>query len=578
MLLMSEDPLDEFDLRNYKTSDEGRQETTPGCAVLLGGCKLTEKPCETIVSALHCSNSHLRELDFSFNDIHDSGMRLISIGLTSPFCKLQTLRLNRCKLTEKCWGNLISAFQSETSHLSELDLTDNDLQDSGIRLLSTALRSPNCKIQILRMKGCHEMGRTCEVLASAVSCSLPNLRELDLSHNELDYAGASKLLTSMTSPQCQLETLRLKRCCLTCQHCELLASVLKSGTAHLKELDLSDNDLDDPMIESLSSGLTSPHCALKTLRLKQCGLTEDSCPGLAAILSADHCPLTELDLSCNVLQDSGVEVISEGLTSPNCKLESLRLSFCCISEPGCVSMAAALTSRPACLKELDLSYNHPGDAGTRALRARVQDPNCHLTLVNFDHGGLFCLTTELGKYACSLSFDPGTLHPELSLSEDKSSATCRGEVHTYPDRPERFTLCPQVLCAEPLSGRCYWEAEWSGCKALLGAAYKCIERKGSADVSGIGANGSSWALECSTISGYKAWHGERRVEILVPRGQPRRVGVFLDRPSGTLSFYSVSSASGQLTHLHTFREAFTEPLYAGFWVAPECSVALCKTG
>ena len=151
-------------------------------------------------------------------------------------------------------------------------------------------------------------------------------------------------------------------------------------------------------------------------------------------------------------------------------------------------------------------------------------------------------------------------------------------MHTYPDRPERFTLCPQVLCAEPLSGRCYWEAEWSGCKALLGAVYKCIERKGSADVSGIGANGSSWALECSTISGYKAWHGERRVEILVPRGQPRRVGVFLDRPSGTLSFYSVSSASGQLTHLHTFREAFTEPLYAGFWVAPECSVALCKTG
>ncbi|XP_076142890.1 NACHT, LRR and PYD domains-containing protein 3-like isoform X2 [Alosa pseudoharengus] len=579
MLLMSEEALDEFDLTNYKTSDEGRRRLLP--VVRLGACKLTERPCETIQSALQCFSSHLRELVLSHSDIQDSGMRLIATGLMSPHCKLETLRLYRCKLTEKGWANLVSAFQSETSHLRELDLTDNDLQDSGIRLLCPALSCPGCTIQTLRMKGCQETGETCEVLASALRAGLPSLRELDLSLNEFEYTAANVLLTSMTSPQCQLETLRLKRCGLTYRHCEALASVLESGAACLRELDLSDNDLDDHAVERLSSGLMSANCALRTLRLKQCCLTVDACAGLTSALCSTHCPLTELDLSCNTLQDSGVVVLCQGLESPNCKLETLRLSFCCVSERGCIAVAAALTSRPACLRALDLSYNHPGDAGMRALRAREQDPNCHLMTVNFDHGGIYCLTTELRKYACMLSFNPDTMQSELSLSEDSRSVACVAEVHPYPDRPERFTLCPQLLCTEPLFGRrFYWEAEWSGSKVLVGVSYERLERKAAADVSGLGANASSWALEWTGISGsYRAWHDERRVDVPSPPrswSTARRVGVLLDCLSGTLSFYGVSPSSGQLTHLHTFYEAFSEPLYAGFWVAPDCCISLCQ--
>ncbi|XP_062395908.1 ribonuclease inhibitor-like [Sardina pilchardus] len=346
------------------------------------------------------------------------------------------------------------------------------------------------------MKGCQETGETCQVLASAVRAGLPSLRELDLRLNELHYTAANVLLTSMTSPQCQLETLRLKRCGLTYQYCEALASVLESGVACLRELDLSDNDLDDHAIQRLASGLTSSNCALKTLRLEQCSLMADSCPGLASTLCSTHCPLTELVLSRNSLQDSGVEALCQGLESPNCKLETLRLSFCCVSERGCMAVAAALTSRPSCLRALDLSYNHPGDAGMRALRAKEQDPNCHLTTVNFDHGGIYCLTTELRKYACMLSFNPDTMQSELSLSEDSRSVSCGAEVHRYPDRPERFALCPQLLCAEPLSGRrFYWEAEWSGSRALAGVSYGRLERKTAADVSGLGAGATSWALE-----------------------------------------------------------------------------------
>lgn len=179
-----------------------------------------------------------------------------------------------------------------------------------------------------------------------------------------------------------------------------------------------------------------------------------------------------------------------------------------------------------------------------------------------------------------LSFNLDTMQSELSLSEDKRSVTCSAKSHPYPDCPERFTLCPQVLCAEPLSEHhYYWEVEWTGNKALIGVAYESLERKGAASVSGLGATASSWALEWTEISGgyLRAWHEERRVEVPVPRGYPThcRVGVFLDCLEGTLSFYSVSSSSGQLTHLHTFCEAFSEPLYAGFWVAPDCCITLC---
>ena len=100
-----------------------------------------------------------------------------------------------------------------------------------------------------------------------------------------------------------------------------------------------------------------------------------------------------------------------------------------------------------------------------------------------------------------------------------------------------------------------------------------MERKGRSDDSVFGHNDKSWSLKCSGDS-YSAMHNAKSTAIPAPSSRSSRVGVYLDWPAGTLSFYSVSSDT--LTHLHTFNSTFTEPLYPGFYVYFGSSVSLCQ--
>ncbi|XP_076849547.1 NACHT, LRR and PYD domains-containing protein 3-like isoform X3 [Brachyhypopomus gauderio] len=366
----------------------------------------------------------------------------------------------------------------------------------------------------------------------------------------------------------------LSGCGLTEESCKSLTSVLQTENS-LKELEINNNNLKDSGVEQLCAGLKSSNCKLEILRLSLCGLTEDTCKSLTSVLQTEN-SLKQLEINNNDLKDSGVEQLCAGLKSSNCKLEILRLSGCLVTEEGCSSLASALSSNPSHLKELDLTYNHPGDSGVKLLSARLEDPHCRLDTLRVDHAGKISLKPGLRKYACELTLDPNTAHTRLSLSEGNRKVTCVKEQQTYPDHPERFDVWTQVMCREGLTGRCYWEVEWSGA-AHIAVTYKGISRKGGSGDCGFGDNIKSWML-CYYDNRYTVWHNNNRTGISVPPSSSNRVGVYLDWPAGTLSFYSVSSHTHTLTHLHTLHSTFTEPLYAGFLVlGSDSSVYVCVT-
>ncbi|XP_049332920.1 NLR family CARD domain-containing protein 3-like isoform X3 [Astyanax mexicanus] len=423
------------------------------------------------------------------------------------------------------------------------------------------------------------------------------------SEEELDEFNLSKYHPSEECLLRLLPVVKISRravlasCNLGLKTCENLKSVLNLENSPLKELDLSNNDLQDSGVELLSAGLKSSHCKLQILRLASCNLGVKTCENLESVLNLENSPLKELDLSNNDLQDSGVELLSAGLKSSHCKLQILRLSGCMITEKGCCSLASALISNPCHLKELDLTYNHPGESGVKLLSARLEDPHCKLEKLGVEHGRKIRIKPGFKKYGCDFTLDLNTAQCYLSLSEENRRVEWREELQSYPDHPERFDEYLQVLSRERVTGvtgdtgdtgRCYWEAEWSGRgAAVVAMSYKTISRKGGGPDCKFGENINSWSLDCFDY-GYTVLHNNKRTDLSTPPSGCRRVGVYVDCPSGTLSFYRVSSDTPSpshtpshtplhtLTHLHTFYTTFTQPLYAGFGVYPDSSVRLCK--
>ncbi|XP_028254842.1 neoverrucotoxin subunit alpha-like [Parambassis ranga] len=169
---------------------------------------------------------------------------------------------------------------------------------------------------------------------------------------------------------------------------------------------------------------------------------------------------------------------------------------------------------------------------------------------------------SLKNFSCYLTLDPNTANSELQLTAGNRKAQRVWSEQWTPDHPERFEHCPQVLCREGLLDSVYWEVEWSG-GADIGVTYNSISRDGEVEGCLLGHNERSWSLECAEGS-YTPCHNRKRFRAPSPEPFSHRVGVYLNWPAGTLSFYCVSRDA--MVHLHTFTSTFTEPLYPGFWV------------
>ncbi|TNN33637.1 Protein HID1 [Liparis tanakae] len=201
-----------FDLSKYSGSEEALLRLMPvvkaSNKALLKGCNLSERSCGALSSVLSSQSSSLKHLDLSDNMLQDSGVKLLSAGLESPHCRLETLRLSRCGISEEGCSSLGSALKSNPSSLRELDLSLNQLQDSGVKLLTDFLESPHCGLETLSLSRCRITEEGCSSLGSALKSNPSSLRELDLSWNKLQDSGVKLLTGFLESPRCGLETLR----------------------------------------------------------------------------------------------------------------------------------------------------------------------------------------------------------------------------------------------------------------------------------------------------------------------------------------------------------------------------------
>ncbi|KAF7652582.1 hypothetical protein LDENG_00095170 [Lucifuga dentata] len=175
------------------------------------------------------------------------------------------------------------------------------------------------------------------------------------------------------------------------------------------------------------------------------------------------------------------------------------------------------------------------------------------------------------KFSSRLSLDPDTAHPTLVLLQGPQRAHCGEEPQSYPPHPQRFDSVAQVLCREgQFGGASYWEVEWQGGGWVdIGVTYRSIGRKGGGKPCLLGRNENSWRLRC-THAGYAAWHDNRKTTVAAPPCP--RIGVFVDRQKGALSFYGVSD---MVVLLHSFRCPFSQPLYPAFRLDLDSTLLIC---
>uniref|UniRef100_A0A8B9H2N6 NACHT domain-containing protein n=1 Tax=Astyanax mexicanus TaxID=7994 RepID=A0A8B9H2N6_ASTMX len=265
--------------------------------------------------------------------------------------------LSNANLSSDQWTALVFVLLSSVDELDVFDLSRYDASDECfLKLLPVVKASKKLNVSIKK---------SCAVLASVLSTNYSSLRELDLSYNKLNDSGVKLLSGGLNNPQCKLENLN--------------PNIFLLDPSNIRVLDLNWNTLGDLEVKQ-SRCLCSLHSTISlhfSFRLRWCGLTANVCAVLASALSLCTTCLRELDLSNNDLQDLGVILFCNGLKNEQCNLRILRLCHCNLTKSGCAALASVLSSKSS-LRELDLSENNLYDSGVNDLCAGLHSIHCKL--------------------------------------------------------------------------------------------------------------------------------------------------------------------------------------------------------
>ncbi|XP_065138303.1 NLR family CARD domain-containing protein 3-like [Paramisgurnus dabryanus] len=358
------------DIQNYLTS------------TILSKTTLSSHQWSALVSVMLTSKQELKKFNMD-RFVKGSKAEPLKVlkELLPVICEFKSVQLSQCNITAEGCAALTSGLRSNPSHLRDLYLSENNLGDSGVKMISDVLKNPHCKLQTLKR-------HTARVQKLLVCSSSRKSRLLYAPEAEAAASspGFSRMLPHVPPSPSALRCIvahkgshkQLSHCYFTAEGCVALASALTSNPSHLRDLNLSNNNLGDSGIEHLSDLLEHPDCKLEKLWLRRCNIKDEGCVALASALTSNPSHLRDLSLCNNNLGDLGVKVISAVLENPQCKLEILTLTGCKITDEGCFALTSALKSNPSHLRELDLSANNLRVLGKKMISDLRNDSNYKL--------------------------------------------------------------------------------------------------------------------------------------------------------------------------------------------------------
>ncbi|KAM5297443.1 NACHT, LRR and PYD domains-containing protein 2 [Glossophaga mutica] len=230
----------------------------------LVSCSATPQQWADLSSSLE-TNRSLMCLNLTANELLDEGARMLYLTLRNPQCFLQRLSLENSHLTGAYFKELSSALIVNL-RLTHLCLAKNDLGDGGVKLLSEGLSSPDCQLQTLVLYYCNITYNGC-INLSLILQQNSSLTHLDLGMNHIGVTGMKFLCETLKKPLCNLRSLWLWGCGITPLSCTDLSSALSSNQ-NLVTLDLGQNPLGYSGIKMLYDALKLQSCPLQKLRLK----------------------------------------------------------------------------------------------------------------------------------------------------------------------------------------------------------------------------------------------------------------------------------------------------------------------
>ncbi|XP_036130754.1 NACHT, LRR and PYD domains-containing protein 4-like [Molossus molossus] len=252
-----------------------------------------------------------------------------------------------------------------------------------------------------------------------------NLRELQVSDSNLEGSAFATLSDHLWNPSCRLQKLQIRNVSFSGESWFFFK--VFTNSPDLEHLDLSGMRLSHSDVVLLCNALNNPTCNIEKLLLANCGLSADDCEGFSEVLKK-NAKLKLLNLSYNYLH-RGLSLLCEALCHPACALQVLVL-VCCYPRECCWGNLCDALLCNKNLIHLDLSTNVLKSKDLKLLCEALKQPFCCLKSLCL----LNCFITSDGcrDLASVLTGNPNLRNLQIGrndVEDDGVRLLCRALLH-----------------------------------------------------------------------------------------------------------------------------------------------------